>query len=281
MKNFNQIIMLLQKYKEEHGDCLVPQKYITEDGIKLGQIVNGIRSGNRVTSTEEKEALDSLGFVWKTRASTIPFEEIIRHLQKYKEENGDCLVSARYITEDGIGLGQIVHTIRTGIRKTSAKEKAMLDNLGFVWRTNRRRFSFEEVIGFLQRYKEEHGDFLVPDMYVTEDGIRLGRMVRAIRAGKRKISEDEKAILDSLGFVWKINESPLSFEEVIRHLQKYKEEKGDCLVPCRYITEDGIKLGQILLNIRTGSRKTSAEEKSMLDSLGFVWMAGVERKKKA
>ena len=67
MKDFDQVIILLQEYKEQHGDCLVPFRYVTEDGIRLGHIVNSIRSGNKKTSEEEKTILDSLGFVWKAK----------------------------------------------------------------------------------------------------------------------------------------------------------------------------------------------------------------------
>lgn len=65
MKNFERIVELLQIYREKHGNCLVPQKYITEDGINLGLIVRDIRSGKRKTSEEEKAKLNNLGFVWK------------------------------------------------------------------------------------------------------------------------------------------------------------------------------------------------------------------------
>ncbi len=64
---FDQVIELLEEYKNEHGDLFVPAKYCTVDGIKLGSIVNNIRSGIRKTTAEEKEKLDELGFVWKVR----------------------------------------------------------------------------------------------------------------------------------------------------------------------------------------------------------------------
>ena len=67
MKDFEQVITMLKEYKERHGDCLVPFLYITEDGVRLGSIVNTIRSGSRKTSTEQKEILDTLGFVWKAK----------------------------------------------------------------------------------------------------------------------------------------------------------------------------------------------------------------------
>ena len=134
MKDFEQIIWLLQNYKERNGDCLVPQSYISEDGIKLGRIVDSIRSGTRKTSKEEKAKLDGIGFVWKVRESSLSFKEVLSLLQNYKEQTGNCLVPQSYITEDGIKLGLIVSSIRSGNRKISEDQKAMLDGLGFVWR---------------------------------------------------------------------------------------------------------------------------------------------------
>lgn len=130
---------------------------------------------------------------------------------------------------------------------------------------------FDQVIRLLKEYKGQYGDCLVPTLYVAEDGIRLGSIVNSIRSEKRKTNADEKAMLDSLGFVWKVKNSSLAFEEVISLLQEYKERHGDCLVPKSYITEDGVHFGGIVRNIRSGQRKTNADEKAKLDSLGFVW----------
>ncbi len=264
---FKEVIRLLKDYKEKYGDCLVPYSYITEDGVRLGRIVNNIRTGVRKTSSTEKEMLDSLSFVWKIRE----IDQVIILLKEYKKQYGNCLVPRSYITENGIYLGGIVHSIRTGRRKTSADEKAILDSLGFVWRVNKTPLSFEEVVRLLKEYKEKYGDCLVPYSYITEDGVRLGRIVNNIRTGVRKISSTEKEMLDSLGFVWNVDKSLVSFEEVVRLLKEYKKQYGDYLVPRSYITENGIHLGWIVNTIRSGARKTSAEQKAMLDSLGFVW----------
>ena len=77
---------------------------------------------------------------------------------------------------------------------------------------------FEQIIISLKAYKEKYGDCLVPRYYITEYGVHLGRIVSSIRAGNRKTSESEKAELNELGFVWKIQ---LSFEEVTMLLFRF------------------------------------------------------------
>lgn len=200
MRDFEKVITLLKEYKEEHGDCLVTQAYITEDGIHLGQIVRRIRKGERKTTPEEKAILDNLGFVWKVNKSPVSFNEVVILLKEYKEEYGNCLAPQMYTTEDGIRLGNIVKNIREGIRKTTPEEKEILDSLGFVWTI---KISFNEVVILLKEYKKEHGNCLVPQSYVTECGVHLGKIVNSLRSGNRKTTPEEKEILDSLGFVWK------------------------------------------------------------------------------
>ena len=63
----------------------------------------------------------------------------------------------------------------------------------------------------------------------------------------------------------------VSFEKVLELLEEYQNEHGDLLVPARYCTANGIKLGSIVNNIRTGVRKTTAEQKAKLAEIGFVW----------
>lgn len=61
------VIELLEEYKKERGTLLVPHRYSTRYGIKLGRIVSNIRAGSRKVTADEKERLDKLGFVWKVR----------------------------------------------------------------------------------------------------------------------------------------------------------------------------------------------------------------------
>lgn len=133
----------------------------------------------------------------------VPFEKVLELLKEYKREHGDLLVPSRYCTGDGVKVGLIVRNIRKGARKTTAEEKTMLDEMGFVWKC-REKFSFDEVVELLKEYKNEHGNLLVSDKYCTVDGIKLGSIVNNIRSGVRKTSADEKAKLDEMGFVWKV-----------------------------------------------------------------------------
>ena len=67
------------------------------------------------------------------------FNEVLRLLEDYKKEYGNCEIRQDYKTTNGIPLGMIVHSIRCGKRKTTPEEKAKLDAIGFVWRVKTRK----------------------------------------------------------------------------------------------------------------------------------------------
>lgn len=64
---FEEKYRLLVKYREEHGNCRVSNKYVTPEGVRLGAIVASLRSGRRKTNDLEREILDSIGFLWNAK----------------------------------------------------------------------------------------------------------------------------------------------------------------------------------------------------------------------
>ena len=134
----------------------------------------------------------------------------------------------------------------------------------------KRCVKFDEFLKLLEEYKAEYGHCNVPFSHKTAIGIPLGAIVNNIRTGHRKTTLEQKAKLNSIGFVWDASRVVL-FEEVLRLLEEYKEEYGHCVVPKAHKTASGVPLGVIVSSIRYGSRKTTAEEKEKLDAIGFVW----------
>ena len=195
------------------------------------------------------------------------FEEVFNLLKEYKEEHGHCDVPDKY-KAGTINLGRTVSNIRTGNRKTTDDQKAMLDSIGFVWKLQERT-SFEDVFRLLEEYKAEHGHLNISVDYKVGT-INLGKIVQGIRSGRRKTTNEQKVMLDSIGFVWKINESPASFEDVFRLLEEYKAEHGHINISEDYKVGT-INLGKIVQSIRNGHRKTTDGQKVLLESIGFVW----------
>jgi len=203
----------LVKYKEEHGNCLVPIKFEMEDGMKLGRWVSTQRTayhkqGNKGTLSEERtQRLEELGFVWDSQNTE--WDENCDRLVEYKEEHGSCMVPQRFKMEDGMKLGAWVNIQRSAYSKgTLSKEcKQRLKGLGFVW--DSQNAEWDENCGRLVKYKEEHGNCLVPWKFEMKDGMKLGHWVTTQRKtySKGTLSKKRTRRLEKLGFVWEIRRS--------------------------------------------------------------------------
>lgn len=198
---FSEVVKLLLDYKKAHGNFNIHVKYEV-DNVRLGYLVQNIRTGNRKTTTEEKNILDTIGFVWESSGKAIPFDKVFMLLQDFKEKYGHCCVPAS-CQVDNIRLGHIVRSIRSGNRKTTVEEKAKLDSLGFVWRVKSDTVSFEEIFNLLENFKKEFGHCCVPITYEV-DNIKLGQIVSSIRSANRRTTSKEQEMLNSIGFAWKI-----------------------------------------------------------------------------
>lgn len=268
MRNFEQFYKKLLEYKKEHGNCLVPTRYVTSDGYRIGNSIISIRNGDIRINEIERKALDEIGFVWHVRANR-SFEENYDLILKYKEEHGNCLIHADYVTSDGVKLGRFVSSLRRRRDELPIEKKKLLDEIGFLWKAA--RISFEEIYNLIVKYKEKYGDCLIPQKYVTPEGISLGSYVTRIRRGNIAITDSQKEMLNELGFVWRLRNRRLTFDERIELILDYKNEYGDCLVPQKYVTKDGVLLGCIVRNIRSGKIIINEDQRKRLDEIGFVW----------
>lgn len=128
-------------FKEEHGHCVVPQKYKSSDGFTLGTSVSMVRSGRSFVKgfPERQATLKSLGFVFDMRK--FQWDHFYNELINYKKEFGHVDVPGKWITPDGMQLGRMVSKVRndkTYLRKSNAHERfKMLQRLGFEWRSPR------------------------------------------------------------------------------------------------------------------------------------------------
>eukprot|EP00434_Breviolum_minutum_P036134 symbB.v1.2.032006.t1/scaffold3782.1/size50425/3 len=263
----------LREYKAKHGDVLVPQRYQTVGGYKLGIWVSLQRSGEGggKLSPEHIEQLEGLGFVWDVRNQlwVQGFEE----LREYKAKHGDVLVPQRYQTIGGYKLGIWVKAQRVakGLGKLSPVRIEQLEGLGFVWDVLNHWWA--QALEELREYKVKHGDVLVPYTYKTVGGYKLGVWVSLQRSGKGKgkLSPEHIEQLEGLGFVWDVRNQlwVQGFEE----LREYKAKHGDVLVPYTYKTVGGYKLGVwvSLQRIGKGQGKLSPERIQKLEGLGFAW----------
>jgi len=137
----------LREYKDQHGNCMVPQKY--EPNPSLGIWVNKqrmeyklLQDGEKSSMTSERlSALQSIGFVWAKRKGQATWDAKYKQLQDYKSRHGDCLIPTKFAKDPA--LGRWVSTQREQYRlwksgddrsKMTVEKVRMLEEVGFVWR---------------------------------------------------------------------------------------------------------------------------------------------------
>ena len=199
------------------------------------------------------------------------------------------MVPKNYKTETGLSLGLWLNTQRQ-IYKGKAdgfltdEQIARLNEIGIVW-DNYRDLSWEKSYLEAKDYYNKFGDLLVPVKYVTESGFPLGVWImtmRQARANQRSntVTEERLHKLDEIGMVWDAFSE--QWERNYLEAVEYYREHGNLLVPVRYISPNGIRLGSWIASqrmIRNGkqSGKLTAEQIERLERIGMVWSADDER----
>jgi hypothetical protein len=149
----------------------------------------------------------------------------------------------------------------------SPDRRQRLEALGFVWDVLTAKW--EEGVHFLERYRQDKGDCLVPATHrdPTSD-YRLGSWVGRQRTDKETMLPDRRERLDALGFVWDVLTA--QWEEGFRCLAIFRQREGHCRVPHNH-REQGFQLGTWVANQRGDQDTMSPDRRQRLDALGFVW----------
>ena len=81
----------LEEYLEANGNSNVPQRYVAEDGLRLGRWVNFQRASLEKLPIERKEKLELLqGWQWAKPEKK--WEEMFECLKEYVKNNGNANV---------------------------------------------------------------------------------------------------------------------------------------------------------------------------------------------
>ena len=212
-----------------------------------------------------QEALD----VKLIESATASWEFWFGLLESYKEEFGDCLVTAKYKTEVGFKLGSWVQVQRATKDQLSEKRLKLLNEISFIWEPNEAQWdqNYSELVS----YKNEFGNCLVPANYNTKLGVALAAWITTQRNRRDELTYERLKRLDELGFVWNVLD--FQWEKAYADMAAYKNQFGDCLIKSNYKTELGYSLGNWVATQRAYKNKLTAERLGRLNELGFVWEA--------
>lgn len=204
--------------------------------------------------------------------STDSWEYWFGLLERYAEENGDCLVSADYVASNGSKLGIWVVNQRKRRGRIPPNRIIKLESLsGWSWDVD--KDMWERAYEALKQYSILNGDCLAPQYYKTSSGYKLGSWITSQRIHKDQLSNERKTLLENLkGWSW--NSVDTLWEEGYSALKSYMEENGDSKVPAKFITNQGYKLGIWVTTQRRAKviGRLSSERSNRLEALkGWGW----------
>ena len=284
----------LREYKEEEGNCNIPQKQgrLGRWVAKQRKLYRKREDGEQTPLTDERvAALESIGFVWDgseaKRMNSINtndgrWNKRLGELRKYREKNRHCNVPE---SEDPLGIW--VKVQRSLCRKREKGEQnsltddrvAALDEIGFEWvslGTNNPE-KWDERLSELREYREENGHCNVPRSQGP-----LGKWVKHQRYLYRKreageqtpLTEERVAALDAIGLEWDGNKYGDRWHERLCELRDYKEQNGHCNVPqSQGPLGRWVRMQRYLHQKRGTGKKTplTDERVAALDAIGLEW----------
>ena len=221
---WNKWYNLAVEYRNEHGDLLVPRKYVTSSGKKLGQWMNRARQAykNGDLSPDKIEKLNAIGMVWD--ASINKEETWNKWYQlavEYRNEHGDLLAPALYKTKSGEKLGFWISGCRKDYQKgnLSPDKIEKLEAIDMVW--NVREYEWNKMYKLAEEYYNEHGDLLVSKDYKTKSGENLGTWISRARQAYKKgdLSPDQIKKLEVIGMGWDIKANKNDIEDYLEGLK--------------------------------------------------------------
>ncbi|MBF0294906.1 MAG: helicase associated domain-containing protein [Magnetococcales bacterium] len=191
----------LGEYREQHGDCLVPEGYAAQS--QLAWWVAAQRKARVAGQLEEERLrrLDAIGFVWD--AQEADWRESLRLLEGFHARFGHCAVPADW--PENPRLASWVVTQRNARLKghLTREHEAALSALGMIW--DPREAVAEEMMQQLITFRATHGHCEVPLDH--PDHARLGLWLQfqrqACKDGTLDASRQRR--LTAIGVEWKIS----------------------------------------------------------------------------
>ena len=252
---------LLQEFKSRENHCRVDQRYKV-NGLALGGWVSVQRQIKARLSKEQINRLNLIGFSWDPLNER--WEESFSALRDYHRRTGHCRVAFSFESED-VNLGSWVSNQRKNKDILSQDQINRLNSLGFIWDpfTEQWEKGFQALLDF--RSREGH---CRPSRKLEINGIRLGSWVGNQRLYKSRLTAEQIARLDSIGFSW----DPFTerWEQAFSELQEYRDREGHCRVTPGSPASSQ-KLIRWVFSQRLTKDKISPERIRRLDSIGFSW----------
>lgn len=261
-------VTALRTYVREHGDGRVPQRYVTDDGFKLGTWLSNRRTDYRLGKLPDERVaeLEAAGMVWEDS----DYDRGLAALRAFRAEHGHVRVPKGHV-RDGLNLYQWIHTRRRDRRRgrLAPERITQLTELGIDWDPMDGHWA--RGIAAARKFYAEHGHLSVPTG-TRVDGIDLKAWVqnRRVDFHNGRLSPAKIADLEAVGMVW----SPYlaDWERGLAAARSFFAREGH-LRPGSGHWEDGVHLSAWVTRRRKEYRlgKLPADRKAALDEIGMQW----------
>jgi superfamily II DNA or RNA helicase len=264
--SWEQAFEVLQRFVSRENHANVPQSHI-EDGFALGVWVANQRKSRRDaikfsperrrTDPRRIELLESLpGWAWDRNEAA--FNSIVNALRNFHDREGHYRVPHGHV-EHGLNLGRAIRNLRRDYKVN--RHRLSPDDIETVellpnWSWTPLEDVWGKSVAAVKQFAKEYGH-LSPDKNLRINGINIANFLHATRRSRRKgqLSLQKQLEIESIpGFDWNGN-IEVSLDVHIAALMKYLEVHGDLMVPYRYRTETGLKLGIWVSSQRTRKRQ--------------------------
>jgi hypothetical protein len=287
--SFNARVKDLKAYKEKYGHVNISRK----TDKSLYDWCSTIRSKNKPSEGKIKlsqkriTSLDAIGFDWKMKADNSKkkrsFQNHVDDLKAYKARHGHlnvCRVIDKSLYQWCANMRSAPRNPEKHIITLTADRIAALDAIGFDWRSESQKISFQNRLEQLQAYRAQHGHINVKltdnkSIHYFCKNMRDARMNP--KKTQRKLTTERIAALDGIGFDWKIGtacvrEKTISFHDRVKALGEYKKKYGHLSIT----QKDDKSLYDWCTNIRNARRgklgmKLTTDGIAALDAIGFDW----------
>ena len=262
----------LATFEKIHGHCHVAntkRSLVVESNASLNRwiIEQRQKKRNGQLSMERQLLLESIpSFDWepKDTAWMFLYQTYKAYSLEYTTTNTTTTIPyAQFHPRLASWISTQRHLMKHG--KLSKQRQDLLMQLGFQFTSvNKWRNQFLK----LQQFQQTHGHCLVPQ----EDPV-LGQWVNRQRRSLPKLSNEQRSLLESIGFQWSIYPT---WDEMYNQLKIYKETNGHCCVPTSSTSTNSsicTSLGRWVYNQRQAYKQNhlSKERKQLLDDLGLDW----------
>lgn len=268
---WDEAFKVLEKYSKKFPNGIIPLKFQTEDGFKLGVWCQTQRMERDLMSIQRSERLAGVnGWIWNTKkgAWNIGFYE----LSEYVKLNEATQIKQSLRTSSGYKLGNWVIQQRMSKDTLSEDKIYNLESItGWIWNT--REDAWDHGFACLNKYINVNGNSLITHTYITDENFKLGSWVQVQRVSRNSMPPKRKNKLDAIPeWVWIVADASwdLGYESLKRFLKKNQISN----LKNKTLDDYGYKLGSWVDRQKTSRNKKtlSLERIQKLEAIpSWIW----------